>query len=232
MIRRKERIHTESDELLNRKNLKCLLMMKRWPERFKRNRKQERRRKGWLRKKLLRLHSPMSVILFRQDSMQTRFLLRRFKKKREKISPSKRETSCFMIPLLYKGDFLLNKYLRLSETKLPFKELQLETNEVTYLKHVGGKKHSDLKTKIFEEIQVLYEKVKRSDENFIAIGSVEDERLIKDLNKKAAGIKKADSIKEESKQKKKVPKRGKTCTLKKDEVREKRRFRTRQLLRK
>ncbi|GJV33729.1 hypothetical protein Tco_0815886 [Tanacetum coccineum] len=32
-----------------------------------------------------------------------------------------------------------------------------------YLKHVGGKKHSDLKTKIFKEIQVLYEKVKRQD---------------------------------------------------------------------
>ncbi|GKE72416.1 hypothetical protein Tco_1534457 [Tanacetum coccineum] len=72
---------------------------------------------------------------------------------------------------------------------------------MTYLKHVGGKKHSDLKTKNFKEIQVLYEKIKRSDENFIAIGSVEDERLINDLNKKAAGIKKADSIKEESEDK-------------------------------
>ncbi|GJZ91638.1 hypothetical protein Tco_0663565 [Tanacetum coccineum] len=39
------------------------------------------------------------------------------------------------------------------------------------------------------------EKIKRSDENFIAIGSVEDERLIKDLNKKATGIKKDDSNK-------------------------------------
>ncbi|GKE70888.1 hypothetical protein Tco_1528960, partial [Tanacetum coccineum] len=44
--------------------------------------------------------------------------------------------------------------------------------------------------------------VKRSDENFIAIGSVKDERLIKDLNKKTAGIKKADSIKKESKEEK------------------------------
>ncbi|GJW48584.1 hypothetical protein Tco_0080230 [Tanacetum coccineum] len=34
-----------------------------------------------------------------------------------------------------------------------------------YLKHVGGKKHSDLKTKIFKEIQVLYEKVKSEKEN-------------------------------------------------------------------
>ncbi|GKE24706.1 hypothetical protein Tco_1436218 [Tanacetum coccineum] len=94
---------------------------------------------------------------------------------------------------------------------------------MTYLKHVGGKKHSDLKTKIFEEIQVLYEKVKRSNENFIAIGSVEDERLIKDLNKKAAGIKKADSIKEESKEEEGTKKR-KLGTRKKMKSR-KRRFR-------
>ncbi|GJZ37188.1 hypothetical protein Tco_0583379 [Tanacetum coccineum] len=35
---------------------------------------------------------------------------------------------------------------------------QLRNQMMTYLKHVGGKKHSDLKTKNFEEIQVLYEK--------------------------------------------------------------------------
>ncbi|GJW77904.1 hypothetical protein Tco_0139586 [Tanacetum coccineum] len=68
---------------------------------------------------------------------------------------------------------------------------------MTYLKHVRGKKHSDMKTKNFEEIHVLYKKVKMSDENFIAISSAEDERRIKDVNKKATGIKKDDSIKEE-----------------------------------
>ncbi|GJY74529.1 hypothetical protein Tco_0478960 [Tanacetum coccineum] len=77
---------------------------------------------------------------------------------------------------------------------------QLRNQMMTYLKHVGGKKHFDLKNKIFEEIQVLYEKVKSSDENFIAIGSAEDERIIRELNKKAAGIKKANNIKEESKE--------------------------------
>ncbi|GJT19051.1 hypothetical protein Tco_0877757 [Tanacetum coccineum] len=46
---------------------------------------------------------------------KTRFLLRSFKKKREKNSPSKRERSCFMIPLLHKKDFLLNKDLRSDE---------------------------------------------------------------------------------------------------------------------
>ncbi|GKB77304.1 hypothetical protein Tco_0944199 [Tanacetum coccineum] len=77
---------------------------------------------------------------------------------------------------------------------------QLRNQMMTYLKHVGGKKHSDLKNKNFEEIQVLYEKVKSSDENFVAIGSAEDERIIRGLNKKVVGTKKADSIKEESKE--------------------------------
>ncbi|GJV31986.1 reverse transcriptase domain-containing protein [Tanacetum coccineum] len=51
-----------------------------------------------------------------------------------------------------------------------------------YLKHVGNKKHSDLKSKTFEEIQALYEKVKRFDESFTAVGSTEDERRIKEMN--------------------------------------------------
>ncbi|GJU73105.1 hypothetical protein Tco_1264510, partial [Tanacetum coccineum] len=48
--------------------------------------------------------------------------------------------------------------------------------------HVGGKKHADLKNKNIEEIQVLYKEVKMSDKNFIAIGSAEDERQIKEMN--------------------------------------------------
>ncbi|GKB23036.1 hypothetical protein Tco_0862437 [Tanacetum coccineum] len=100
---------------------------------------------------------------------------------------------------------------------------QLRNQMMTYLKHVGGKKHSDLKNKFFEEIQVLYEKVKSSDENFVAIGSAEDERIIRELNKKAAGTKKADSIKEESKEEAGTRKR-KLGTRKKMKSR-KRRFR-------
>ncbi|GKB73493.1 hypothetical protein Tco_0934905, partial [Tanacetum coccineum] len=53
---------------------------------------------------------------------------------------------------------------------------QLRNQMMTYLKHVGGKKHSDLKTKSFDEIQVLYEKIKRSNDSFIAIGSAKDEK--------------------------------------------------------
>ncbi|GJV75186.1 hypothetical protein Tco_1506770 [Tanacetum coccineum] len=47
---------------------------------------------------------------------------------------------------------------------------------MTYLKHVGNYKHAELKIKKFEEVQALYEKIKRSDEDFISIGSAEDER--------------------------------------------------------
>ncbi|GKB11948.1 hypothetical protein Tco_0845871 [Tanacetum coccineum] len=60
-------------------------------------------------------------------------------------------------------------------------------------KHVGGKKHSDLKTKTFEEIQVLYERLKRQDQNFVAIRSAKDERQIKELHK---DLKKKRVIKE------------------------------------
>ncbi|GJT79476.1 hypothetical protein Tco_1053818 [Tanacetum coccineum] len=60
---------------------------------------------------------------------------------------------------------------------------------MTYLKHVGNKKHSDLKNKTFEEIQALYEKVKRFDESFTAVGSTKDERRIKEMNE---GVKDPD----------------------------------------
>ncbi|GJY78065.1 hypothetical protein Tco_0483866 [Tanacetum coccineum] len=69
---------------------------------------------------------------------------------------------------------------------------------MTYLKHVGNFKHSELKSKKFEDIQAMYEKIKRSDEDFIAIGSVEDDRLINKMNKKDSS--KGEEIKQESKQ--------------------------------
>ncbi|GJV64100.1 hypothetical protein Tco_1474928 [Tanacetum coccineum] len=56
---------------------------------------------------------------------------------------------------------------------------------MTYLKHVGNKKHSDLKNKTFKEIQALYEKVKSFDDSFTVVGSNEDERKIKEMNEEA-----------------------------------------------
>ncbi|GJU62484.1 hypothetical protein Tco_1244319 [Tanacetum coccineum] len=65
---------------------------------------------------------------------------------------------------------------------------QLRSQMMTYLKHVKNKKHSDLKNKTFEEIQALYEKVKRFDESFTTIGSTEDERMIKEMNEGAKDL--------------------------------------------
>ncbi|GJZ05834.1 hypothetical protein Tco_0539627 [Tanacetum coccineum] len=77
---------------------------------------------------------------------------------------------------------------------------QLRNQMMTYLKHVGNFKHSELKVKKFEEIQVLYEKIKKSDEDFISIGSAEDERLIKKMNEKGIDSSKSEVIKEENKE--------------------------------
>ncbi|GJS49412.1 hypothetical protein Tco_0599533 [Tanacetum coccineum] len=73
---------------------------------------------------------------------------------------------------------------------------QLRNQMMTYLKHVGGKKHADLKNKNFEEIQVLYKMVKRSDKDFIAIGSAEEERQIKEMNEEYKDPKKKRVVNE------------------------------------
>ncbi|GKF73492.1 hypothetical protein Tco_0219824, partial [Tanacetum coccineum] len=71
---------------------------------------------------------------------------------------------------------------------------------MTYLKHVGNFKHAELKIKKFKEVQALYEKIKRSDEDFISIGSAKDERLIKRMNEKGVDSSKSEVLKEESKE--------------------------------
>ncbi|GJW88852.1 hypothetical protein Tco_0164192 [Tanacetum coccineum] len=70
----------------------------------------------------------------------------------------------------------------------PATRTQLRNQMMTYLKHVGNKKHSDLKNKTFEEIQALYEKVKRFDESFTTVGSTENERKIKEMNEGAKDL--------------------------------------------
>ncbi|GJT15791.1 hypothetical protein Tco_0874497, partial [Tanacetum coccineum] len=77
-------------------------------------------------------------------------------------------------------------------------EERAKNQMMTYLKHVGNFKHAELKVKKFEEVQALYEKIKRSDEDFIFIGSTEDERLIKRMNEKRVDSSKDEMIKEES----------------------------------
>ncbi|GJU16956.1 hypothetical protein Tco_1144922 [Tanacetum coccineum] len=79
---------------------------------------------------------------------------------------------------------------------------------ITYLKHVANKKHAELKSKSFEEIQVLYERYKKQDQTFVAIGSEEDERAIKKMNEKDIDKEqKADSVHEEVKEEEGAKKR-------------------------
>ncbi|GJU26514.1 putative ribonuclease H-like domain-containing protein [Tanacetum coccineum] len=59
-----------------------------------------------------------------------------------------------------------------------------------------GKKKIEEEDESVEEIQALYEKIKRSDEDFISIGSAEDERLIKRMNEKGIDSSKSEVIKE------------------------------------
>ncbi|GJW46650.1 putative ribonuclease H-like domain-containing protein [Tanacetum coccineum] len=95
--------------------------------------------------------------------------------------------------------FLAQQRSEAIRNKPPTKN-QLRNQMMTYLKHVGNYKHSELKIKKFEEVQALYEKIKRSDEDFISVGSAEDERLIKRMNEKGVGLSKSEVIKEESKE--------------------------------
>ncbi|GKA73794.1 hypothetical protein Tco_0780096 [Tanacetum coccineum] len=82
-----------------------------------------------------------------QDLMQTRFLLRSFKKTaREKVSTT------------------------------------------SNIEQEPKYKHTQLNKKKFEEMQVMYEKVKRANENFIPISFAKDEKSIEKINKKAAGM--------------------------------------------
>ncbi|GJR79819.1 hypothetical protein Tco_0150604 [Tanacetum coccineum] len=87
--------------------------------------------------------------------------------------------------------FLAQQRSEAIRNKLPIRN-HLRNQMMTYLKYVSGYKHAQLNKKKFEEIQVMYEKVKRANENFIPIGSAKDEKLIKKLNKKAAGMDKEE----------------------------------------
>ncbi|GJS84450.1 hypothetical protein Tco_0750991 [Tanacetum coccineum] len=62
---------------------------------------------------------------------------------------------------------------------------QLRNQMMKYIRNVGGKAYRNLKNKSYEEIRDIYEKVKRFNDKFVAIGSTEDEQAIKEMNVKA-----------------------------------------------
>ncbi|GJW29900.1 putative ribonuclease H-like domain-containing protein [Tanacetum coccineum] len=115
---------------------------------------------------------------------------------------------------------------RIEADRLLAEKLQEEEREQFTIEERASmikKMNLQLKTKKFEEIQAPYEKIKRSDEDFISIGSAEDERLIKKMNEKGIDSSKNEMVKEEDKEEESTRKR-KLGTRKKMKSR-KRRFR-------
>ncbi|GJT48813.1 hypothetical protein Tco_0974970 [Tanacetum coccineum] len=91
----------------------------------------------------------------------------------------------------------------------PLTRSQLRKLMMTYLKNMGGYKHSQLKAKSFEEIKGMYERQKKSVQDFVPIGSAKEEELIKKMNEKATDedtsnkekvLEEPDSVKVEVKQ--------------------------------
>ncbi|GJS68627.1 hypothetical protein Tco_0683192 [Tanacetum coccineum] len=85
----------------------------------------------------------------------------------------------------------------------PPTKAQLRNLMMTYLKNMGGYKHSQLKAKTFEEIQGMYERQKKKIDDFKPMDS---DDVVKD-NKKAAGedtLKKEEVLKESDSTKVKV----------------------------
>ncbi|GJZ61661.1 hypothetical protein Tco_0617798 [Tanacetum coccineum] len=114
-----------------------------------------------------------------------------FKKKREREREQfiVEERAKFLHDIIAAQRRFLAEQRAIAIRNRPPTRTQLRNQMMTYLKHVGNQKHSDLKNKTFEEIKALYEKVKRFDESFIAVGSTEDERKIKQVNEGAKDLK-------------------------------------------
>ncbi|GJY89598.1 ribonuclease H-like domain-containing protein [Tanacetum coccineum] len=70
----------------------------------------------------------------------------------------------------------------------PLTRTQLRSLMMTYLKHTGRFKHSQLNKRTLEEIQAIYIKEQERAANFVPIGSEKDERLIQKMNKKEVGV--------------------------------------------
>ncbi|GKC66510.1 hypothetical protein Tco_1099108 [Tanacetum coccineum] len=90
--------------------------------------------------------------------------------------------------------FLAQQRSEAIRNKFPSRN-QLRNQMMTYSKHEGGYKQAQLNKNKFEEIQTLYERQKKFDQSFIPIDSAEDERQIRETNKKTAETNTSKKIK-------------------------------------
>ncbi|GJS43037.1 hypothetical protein Tco_0568080 [Tanacetum coccineum] len=92
---------------------------------------------------------------------------------------------------------------------------QLRSLMMTYLKHTGRYKHAQLNKKTLEEIHALYIKEQERDADFVPIRSEEDKRMIKKMNKKAAGVDEEEVLEEPDSTKVEVKQEGNTESTRK-----------------
>ncbi|GJR31041.1 hypothetical protein Tco_1107273 [Tanacetum coccineum] len=106
----------------------------------------------------------------------------------------------------------LQELADLEEAKRLQAKMNAETQRQIVLDALLARRLSwtELKSKSFEEIQVLYERYKKQDQTFVAIGTEEDERALKKMNEKATHKeeeKKDESVHEEVKEEEGAKKR-------------------------
>ncbi|GJX28479.1 zinc knuckle CX2CX4HX4C containing protein [Tanacetum coccineum] len=85
-----------------------------------------------------------------------------FKRKKEKHLQLKRAK--FLYDIIAAQRRFLAQQRAIAIRSKPPTRTQLRNQMMTYLKHIGRKKHADLKNKNFEEIQVLYKKIEEMNE--------------------------------------------------------------------
>nr|GEV51485.1 hypothetical protein [Tanacetum cinerariifolium] len=123
---------------------------------------------------------------------------------------------------------LLAKYFERRKKKLakeriaaiknkPPTKTQLRRLMMTYRKNMGRFTHSQLNKKSFEDIQGLYMKEQELIADFAPIGSKEDERMIRDMNKKAKE-ESSDNGVDRTKKRKEVSKMKRMSKKKKTDV--------------
>ncbi|GJX34105.1 hypothetical protein Tco_0245662 [Tanacetum coccineum] len=137
-------------------------------------------------------------------------LARRLVEQEEEAAKEALATEFDYIQARLNADQILAEKIQQEEREQYSIEDRAKNQMITYLKHVANKKHAELKSKSFEEIQVLYERYKKQDQTFVAIGSEEDERAIKKMNEQAADKEKeqkAESVHEEVKEEEGAKKR-------------------------
>ncbi|GJX06673.1 hypothetical protein Tco_0194605 [Tanacetum coccineum] len=130
------------------------------------------------KKKLAEEEATKAVFTNEYDFIQAR--LNADKILAEKLQEEEREKFTFEQRAKFLHDtiaaqrrFLAQQRSEAIRNKLPTRN-QLRNQMMTYLKYVGGYRHAQLNKKKFEEIQVMYEKVKRGNERFIPIGSAKE----------------------------------------------------------